>query len=149
MTQKVLLTSLRSTRPAIFPPPAQILSTTLSILLFTLHLVLPKVSKACMSAEKINTQVNLLENNLKQVNYQQPQDGFSESLLVLNEFGKKVTNLQHRLNKCRNLISSQILVLIYMYMCYKPELCNVVSDLRDDLHDIYILCNMYCMIYVS
>lgn len=47
-----------------------------------------------MSAERINTQVNLLENNLKQVNYQQPQDGFSESLLVLNEFGKKEKYIQ-------------------------------------------------------
>lgn len=44
MTRK--LTSLRSTKSARRPPVAHILSTTLSTLLLTLHLVFPRVSRA-------------------------------------------------------------------------------------------------------
>lgn len=42
-----VLTSSRSTKPAIFPPLAQMFSNTLSTFLFTLHLVFPSVSRAC------------------------------------------------------------------------------------------------------
>ena len=43
---QVVLTSLRSTKPATLPPPAQRPSNTLSTLLFTLHLVFPSISRA-------------------------------------------------------------------------------------------------------
>lgn len=52
-------TSLRSTRPAVLPPWAQRLSTTLSTLLFTLHLVLPSISSACKQPISTHYQVDL------------------------------------------------------------------------------------------
>lgn len=42
-----LLTFSLSTSPAMPPPRLQIVSTALCTLLFTLHLVLPRVSNAC------------------------------------------------------------------------------------------------------
>jgi len=42
-----VLTSEQLTSPAMLPPPAQIDSTTPSTLLFTRHLVFPRISKAC------------------------------------------------------------------------------------------------------
>lgn len=44
--KQLLPTSSRSTKSARPPPLAHILSTTLSILLFTLHFVFPRVSRA-------------------------------------------------------------------------------------------------------
>jgi uncharacterized UBP type Zn finger protein len=48
-----VLTSSRLTKPATLPPLAQMDSTTLRTLLFTLHLVLPSTSRACMFRTKL------------------------------------------------------------------------------------------------
>lgn len=53
-----VLTSSQSTKPAILPPLAQMLSTTLNTLLFTLHLVLPSISRACTFRTEIGQQLH-------------------------------------------------------------------------------------------